>query len=162
MTDREMKLRAGFAARSETTTMPTGATMVSRPGCVATGATCESGRSSLIRTGRASCDKSHVWKGAVNGDTARVTNTRTQSFLNTNVELAHKVPCLKVFLLVRRMYPFIDAGGRVAGMIAGANEGLSLADNATKIVPGHGALGDKAALTRYRDMLVTSATVFRS
>jgi hypothetical protein len=33
--------------------------------------------------------------------------------------------------------------------------GLKMADNSTKIVPGHGALGDKAALTTYRDVLVT-------
>ncbi|MBA2301565.1 MAG: MBL fold metallo-hydrolase [Acidobacteria bacterium] len=55
------------------------------------------------------------------------------------------------------MYPFIDAttGGSINGMIAGADKGLDLSDNQTKVVPGHGPLGDKAALTRYRDMLVT-------
>jgi glyoxylase-like metal-dependent hydrolase (beta-lactamase superfamily II) len=54
-------------------------------------------------------------------------------------------------------YPFIDAstGGHIGGMIAGATLGLTLCDNATKIVPGHGPVGDKAALTRYRDMLAT-------
>jgi hypothetical protein len=30
-----------------------------------------------------------------------------------------------------------------------------LAGNATKIVPGHGPVGDRVALTRYRDVLVT-------
>jgi glyoxylase-like metal-dependent hydrolase (beta-lactamase superfamily II) len=55
------------------------------------------------------------------------------------------------------MYPFIDAstGGSINGQIAGATLGLKLADNATKIVPGHGPLADKAALTTYRDMMVT-------
>jgi|ERR1700726_944323 cyclase len=54
-------------------------------------------------------------------------------------------------------YPFIDAssGGNINGMIAGATRGISLADGETKIVPGHGPLGDKAALTKYRDMLTT-------
>jgi glyoxylase-like metal-dependent hydrolase (beta-lactamase superfamily II) len=54
------------------------------------------------------------------------------------------------------LYPFLDAatGGNIDGQIAGANIGLKLADNNTKIVPGHGPLGDKAALTTYRDMLV--------
>ena len=54
------------------------------------------------------------------------------------------------------MYPFIDAstGGNINGMIAGASLGMKLSDNATKIVPGHGAVGDKASLTAYRDMLV--------
>ena len=55
------------------------------------------------------------------------------------------------------MYPFIDAttGGNINGQIAGATLGLKLSDNATKIVPGHGPVADKATLTAYRDMLVT-------
>jgi glyoxylase-like metal-dependent hydrolase (beta-lactamase superfamily II) len=54
------------------------------------------------------------------------------------------------------MYPFIDAGtgGRIDGMIEGASLGLKMADAATRIVPGHGPLTDRAGLTRYRDMLV--------
>jgi cyclase len=54
------------------------------------------------------------------------------------------------------MYPFLDVstGGRIDGMIAAANKGIALADASTKIVPGHGPLGDKASLTKYRDMLV--------
>ena len=55
------------------------------------------------------------------------------------------------------MYPFIDAGtgGNINGMIAAANKSLGMVDASTKIVPGHGPLGDRAALTRYRDVLVT-------
>ena len=55
------------------------------------------------------------------------------------------------------VYPFIDAGtgGHINGQIGGATLALKLADNSTKIVPGHGPLADKAALTAYRDMLVT-------
>ena len=55
------------------------------------------------------------------------------------------------------MYPFIDAGtgGSITGMINGATASMKLADASTKIVPGHGPLGDLAALTRYRDMLAT-------
>jgi hypothetical protein len=41
-------------------------------------------------------------------------------------------------------------------MIAAADKGLSLANNETKIVPGHGPLGTKADLTKFRDMLVTA------
>ena len=44
---------------------------------------------------------------------------------------------------------------KINGMIGGANLAMKLADNRTKIVPGHGPLGDLAALTKYRDMLVT-------
>jgi cyclase len=55
------------------------------------------------------------------------------------------------------IYPFIDAGtgGTIDGMIAGADLALGMADTSTRIVPGHGPLADKAALTKARDMLVT-------
>jgi glyoxylase-like metal-dependent hydrolase (beta-lactamase superfamily II) len=55
-------------------------------------------------------------------------------------------------------YPVIDAstGGKVNGMIVAAGKILSLADNNTKIVPGHGPLGNKADLTKCRDMLVVA------
>jgi glyoxylase-like metal-dependent hydrolase (beta-lactamase superfamily II) len=60
-------------------------------------------------------------------------------------------------LFFNGIYPFIDAGtgGSINGMIRGVDTCLKLADGSTKIVPGHGRLGDKAALTTYRDMLVT-------
>ena len=56
------------------------------------------------------------------------------------------------------LYPLVDAGsgGKFNGMIAAADKGLSLANNDTKIVPGHGPLGNKADLTKFRDMLVTA------
>ncbi|HZC24261.1 MAG TPA: MBL fold metallo-hydrolase, partial [Candidatus Binatia bacterium] len=55
-------------------------------------------------------------------------------------------------------YPVIDTstGGKVNGMLAAANRILSLADSNTKIVPGHGPLGNKADLTKSRDMLVVA------
>jgi glyoxylase-like metal-dependent hydrolase (beta-lactamase superfamily II) len=57
-------------------------------------------------------------------------------------------------------YPFIDAssGGTINGMIRGADACLEVADDKTKIVPGHGPLGDKDALQKYRDMMATVAT----
>jgi len=56
------------------------------------------------------------------------------------------------------MYPYIDpgTGGKISGMIAAADKILSLAGNDTKIVAGHGPLGNKADLTKSRDMLITS------
>jgi glyoxylase-like metal-dependent hydrolase (beta-lactamase superfamily II) len=53
-------------------------------------------------------------------------------------------------------YPVIDTstGGKVNGVIVAADKILSLADNNTKIVPGHGPLGNKVDLTKSRDMLV--------
>jgi glyoxylase-like metal-dependent hydrolase (beta-lactamase superfamily II) len=55
------------------------------------------------------------------------------------------------------VYPFIDfsTGGNINGMIDGAALGLTLANDQTKIVPGHGPLGDKSALQRVHDMLTT-------
>lgn len=59
---------------------------------------------------------------------------------------------------VNGMFPFIDtgSGGTLAGLIKSAETVLSLADAQTKIIPGHGPLGNKEALTRFRDMLVTA------
>src|SRR6202162_5241667 len=60
--------------------------------------------------------------------------------------------------LFNGFYPVIDAstGGKIDGMIVAADKVLPLADNNTKIVPGHGPLGDKADLTKFRDMLVVA------
>ena len=53
------------------------------------------------------------------------------------------------------MYPFIDvsAGGSVAGMISAAEHVISLADEDTVIIPGHGPLGDKGGLQKDLAML---------
>src|SRR5438128_2265128 len=55
-------------------------------------------------------------------------------------------------LFFNDMYPYIDAGtgGTINGMIAAADRILSLADNSTKIVAGHGPLGNKAEPDRAR------------
>jgi glyoxylase-like metal-dependent hydrolase (beta-lactamase superfamily II) len=47
------------------------------------------------------------------------------------------------------------AGGTFQGFIDAAELALDLADDDTKIVPGVGAVGDRAALVAYRNMLVT-------
>jgi cyclase len=61
-------------------------------------------------------------------------------------------------LFFNGMYPYIDpgTGGKITGMIAAADKILSLAGKDTRIVAGHGPLGNKADLTKSRDMLVTS------
>lgn len=55
------------------------------------------------------------------------------------------------------IYPYIDGGtgGKVNGMIAAVDKVLPLAGNDTKFIPGHGPLGTKADLVKFRDMLVT-------
>lgn len=55
------------------------------------------------------------------------------------------------------LYPFIDASseGSVNGMIKAADLVLGIANDKTKIIPGHGPLGDKKSLKVFRDMLIT-------
>jgi glyoxylase-like metal-dependent hydrolase (beta-lactamase superfamily II) len=54
-------------------------------------------------------------------------------------------------------FPFIDleSGGSVDGVIAAADKVLALANDASKIIPGHGPLATRKDLTGYRDMLKT-------
>ncbi|MEO8386298.1 MAG: MBL fold metallo-hydrolase, partial [Betaproteobacteria bacterium] len=54
-------------------------------------------------------------------------------------------------------YPFIDAssGGTPEGVVAAADRVLALANDSSKIIPGHGPMSNKAELKAYRDMLAT-------
>jgi len=56
------------------------------------------------------------------------------------------------------LYPFIDysTGGHINGMIQATERNLAASTAHTIIIPGHGHVGDKAQLTEYRDMLVTT------
>jgi len=65
-------------------------------------------------------------------------------------------------LVFAGLYPFvdIDAGGTVDGVVAAVDRMLALADDATRVIPGHGEVTDKAGLAAYREMLlVTSGRV---
>jgi glyoxylase-like metal-dependent hydrolase (beta-lactamase superfamily II) len=55
------------------------------------------------------------------------------------------------------MYPFVDVSsdGSIDGMLGAVDQVLALANEETKIIPGHGPLSDRAELTAYRDMLET-------
>ncbi len=55
-------------------------------------------------------------------------------------------------------YPNIDFlyGGSIDGMIRGVDELLKFAKEDTKIVPGHGPVGNKATMGEYRQMLVAA------
>jgi glyoxylase-like metal-dependent hydrolase (beta-lactamase superfamily II) len=54
------------------------------------------------------------------------------------------------------MLPFIDldSGGSIDGAIVAVETGLALANEETRIIPGHGPMARRADLVRYRDMLV--------
>lgn len=54
-------------------------------------------------------------------------------------------------------YPYIDTdhGGTLKGVIAAVDTLLALANDDTRIIPGHGPLARKADVAAYRDMLTT-------
>lgn len=54
-------------------------------------------------------------------------------------------------------YPYIDpnSGGRIDGMVRSADRLLEKIDEKTKIIPGHGPVGTKADLKRFRDVMST-------
>jgi glyoxylase-like metal-dependent hydrolase (beta-lactamase superfamily II) len=93
-----------------------------------------------------------------NGDQimlGKIPNAHTDTDIYIKFQKANVLHMGDVFF--NGMYPFIDAstGGSISGMIDGANFCLKQTDSATRIVPGHGPLGDAAALVKFRDMLVT-------
>ncbi len=53
------------------------------------------------------------------------------------------------------LYPFIDvsSGGSIEGFLKAIERGIKLSDADTMIVPGHGALSNRAELIAYRGML---------
>ncbi len=67
-----------------------------------------------------------------------------------NADVLH---CGDIFF--NKSYPFIDegTGGSIGGTIDAAQKSLTLAGDNTKIIPGHGPLGNKADLKKYVDML---------
>ncbi|PLW81007.1 MBL fold metallo-hydrolase [Kineobactrum sediminis] len=60
-------------------------------------------------------------------------------------------------------FPFVDigSGGTVPGYKAAVTDILTRVDNATVIVPGHGALANKADLLSYLNMLNTTTALVR-
>jgi len=54
-------------------------------------------------------------------------------------------------------YPLVDlaSGGSSDGFIVAADRVLALSDANTKIIPGHGPLGDRVALQAFRTMMTT-------
>jgi cyclase len=99
------------------------------------------------------------YKVQANGETLalqHVPAAHTDTDIYVHFEKANVIQMGDLFF--NWMYPYIDpsTGGTITGMIAAADKILSLAGNDTKIVAGHGPLGNKVDLTKFRDMLVTS------
>jgi glyoxylase-like metal-dependent hydrolase (beta-lactamase superfamily II) len=61
-------------------------------------------------------------------------------------------------VLFNGMFPFIDldSGGSVQGYIAAQKKALSIIDDKTKVIPGHGPLADAGDLKASIKMLETS------
>lgn len=60
-------------------------------------------------------------------------------------------------------YPVVDwgSGGHIDGVVAAVDRLLPMIDDATRIIPGHGPLSDKAGFRAYRDMLATVSARIR-
>jgi len=60
-------------------------------------------------------------------------------------------------------YPFIDldSGGSIKGLIAAVDAMLALADEQTRIIPGHGPVSGRAELVTYRKMLEETSSRVR-
>src|SRR5437762_13352058 len=105
------------------------------------------------------------YKLEANGERLAVTHVppaHTDSDVAVRFEKSNVLHTGDVFF--KGFYPYIDGstGGRIDGMIAGADQLLSLADSETKVVPGHGPLGTKADPATYRDMLSMAADRVRT
>lgn len=66
-------------------------------------------------------------------------------------------------LMFAGMYPFIDldSGGSVAGVIAAVDRMVELANDGTRVIPGHGKVTDRAGLVEYRKMLAVTSDRMR-
>jgi glyoxylase-like metal-dependent hydrolase (beta-lactamase superfamily II) len=69
----------------------------------------------------------------------------------TRANVVHMGDCL-----FNQRYPVIDvaAGGSINGMIAAAERVLPTLNAETRLIPGHGELGDKTSLQAFHDMLI--------
>jgi cyclase len=91
-----------------------------------------------------------------NGDSIELVHydpAHTDTDIYIHFHNANVLHCGDIFF--NKTYPFIDegSGGSIGGTISAAQKSLALADDNTKIIPGHGPLGNKADLKKYIDML---------
>jgi glyoxylase-like metal-dependent hydrolase (beta-lactamase superfamily II) len=93
----------------------------------------------------------------LNGHTAHIFHIASA---HTDGDAAIKFPDVNVIhagdVFFNKIFPFIDldGGGSVDGFIAGQQKILSMADDKTRIIPGHGPLASKADLQTALAMLI--------
>ena len=93
----------------------------------------------------------------VNGDTIRAThvkNAHTDGDAIIVFSAANVVHMGDTYF--NGIYPFIDVstGGSLDGIIAAVDGVLETTNDSTKIIPGHGPLGNKASLKAFRGVMV--------
>ena len=94
----------------------------------------------------------------LNGDTVHVTHVPPAHTDGDSIVHFTKANVLHMGdLFFNGGYPFVDvwSGGHVDGVIGAADKALAMGDEKTRIIPGHGAMADKAALKRFRDVVAT-------
>jgi cyclase len=98
-------------------------------------------------------DSMHAWHNGDSLDLVHFNPAHTDSDIYVHFHNANVLHVGDIWF--NGMYPFIDeaTGGAIGGMIEASEKALAVADNNTKIIPGHGPLGSKADLKNYRDML---------
>ena len=97
----------------------------------------------------------HLWRNGDSLDLAHFDPAHTDTDIYIHFHKANVLHIGDVWF--NGFYPFIDegTGGSIGGMIHAVETVLAVADNDTKIVPGHGPLGSKAGLQKYHGMLST-------
>ncbi|MFA3791737.1 MBL fold metallo-hydrolase [Aliiglaciecola sp. SL4] len=91
-----------------------------------------------------------------NGDTLKVMHLSNAHTDGDSVVMFEKANVLHTGdLFFNGLFPYIDidSGGSVKGYIAGVEKLISMIDDDTKIIPGHGPLGDKAQLQAFVEMI---------
>jgi cyclase len=95
----------------------------------------------------------HVWSNGDSLDLVHFDPAHTDSDIYIHFHNANVLHAGDIWF--NGMYPFLDeaTGGVIGGMIQASAKALAVADDNTKIIPGHGPLGSKADLQKYHDML---------
>jgi len=100
---------------------------------------------------------SHAMSFHLNGEDARifhVENAHTDGDIVIHYQNANVIHSGDAFF--NGIFPYIDIdnGGSIDGFIAAQQKIVSLANDTTKIIPGHGPLGDKQQLNAQLAMLI--------
>jgi len=98
----------------------------------------------------------------LNGDEVRVQHMKHAHTDGDSIVFWKKANILHMgdLFFHKMSLPFIDlsSGGNARGVLAAAEKALTMVDDETKIIPGHGPMATRADLIAYRDMLQSVIT----